>query len=116
SWTVQTDEPGWVQAAAELRCGDETVRLDGSDSVLVAWPFAPLEPGETRRVTVRAIAVSGTESAWSAPLVVEAAYLADDAWRAQPIGLAHPERPAQPMLVRRSFTLDGEVTRARLFW
>ena len=53
SWTVESAEPGWLQASAELSDGLETVTLDGRASVLVAWPFAPLAPGERRDVTVR---------------------------------------------------------------
>ena len=60
SWTVETDERGWRQALAEVRAGDESVRLETGDSVLVAWPFAPLAPGEAREVRVRVVATSGT--------------------------------------------------------
>src|SRR5215207_5984154 len=116
SWTVETDEPGWRQASAELCSGDETVRLDTGESVLVDWPFAPLAVGETRQVSVRAAAASGTQTAWSAPLTIVAGFLDDGAWVAEPIGLAAQTRPAQPTLVRTSFTVDGAVRRATLYY
>ena len=48
------------------------------------------------RVRVRATSVSGAVSDWSAPLVVTSGFLGDGEWTAQPIGLADPEREAQP--------------------
>ncbi|GAB3616114.1 glycoside hydrolase family 78 protein [Okibacterium endophyticum] len=116
SWTVETTEPDWLQGAAELRSGDETVLLDGPDSVLVEWPFAPLLPGESREVRVRATALSGRATDWSDPLRVEAGFLGSGMWVARPIGLADPGRPAQPVLLRRPFTVDRPIERARLFW
>ena len=116
SWTVETDEPGWRQASAELRSGDESAKLDGDASVLVAWPFEPLAVGERRSVQVRAIAASGTATEWSDPLEVAAGFLGEGEWVAEPIGLAEPERPAQPALVRTAFTVDAPVASATLFY
>jgi alpha-L-rhamnosidase len=116
SWTVASEQPGWVQAAADLTDGTATVTLEGRDSVLVAWPFAPLAAGDTREISVRARSTDGAETAWSDPVRVEAGFLADGEWIAQPIGLADPARDAQPALVRTTFTIDRPVQRAVLFW
>lgn len=116
SWTVETTAADWLQASVELSDGVRTVVVDGGDSVLVPWPFEPLAPGEARRVRVRATAVSGAQTGWSSPLPVEAGFLADGEWIAQPVGLADPEREAQPAEVRTTFTLDRPVERALLFW
>ncbi|KRE31317.1 family 78 glycoside hydrolase catalytic domain [Agromyces sp. Soil535] len=116
SWTVETDEQGWRQASAEIRAGAELVRLDTDESALVAWPFAPLAPGESREVNVRAVAASGTRSEWSDALTVAAGFLAEGEWVAEPIGLADAERPAQPALVRTTFAVDAPVRRATLFY
>lgn len=113
SWTVESEEPGWLQTWAELRSGGETVRVDGRDSVLVDWPFAPLTPGETREVQVRAVSTSGTQTAWSVPLDVTAGFT--DSWVAAPIALPDPERPAQPALLRTTFAIDRPVHRAVLY-
>ncbi len=116
SWTVATDEAAWMQASAEVSDGIGTVALAGGDSVLVAWPFDPLTAGETREVRVRATATSGTVTAWSDPLTVTAGFLADGEWVARPIGLADPEREAQPAVVRTRFAIDRPVSSAVLFW
>jgi len=115
SWTV-TEADGWLQSAVELSDGGEPVRLETAESHLVDWPFAPLEPGERREVTVRAFSIAGAQSGWSAPLAVEAGFLPEGAWVAEPIGLADPVRPAQPALLRTAFTVDRPLRRARLFW
>ena len=116
TWTVESDEPGWLQAGADLTDGAATVSVEGRDSVLVAWPFAPLAAGEAREVSVRARSTGGAETAWSSPVRVEAGFLAPDEWVAQPIGLADPARDAQPALVRTAFAIDRPVRRATLFW
>src|SRR4051794_15612936 len=96
TWTVGSDEPGWIQASVELTDGTETVTIEGRDSVLVAWPFTPLAAGEQRDVRVRATSDAGGDTGWSDPLRVETGFLAEGEWIAQPIGLADPEREAQP--------------------
>ena len=114
TWTV-TCGSEWLQRSAEITDGLETVSHEGADSVLVEWPFAPLAPGDIRKVRVRLHGESSSTD-WSAPLEVVAGFLAEDEWVAQPIGLATPQRDAQPALVRTRFTLDGPVVRALLFW
>ncbi len=116
TWTVATDEDDWMQVAAEADDGTGVVALPGDASVLVAWPFAPLDAGERRRVRVRAQAASGTWSDWSEPLAVDAGFLAPGEWVAQPVGLAEPAREAQPTVVRTRFRIGRPVTRALLFW
>ena len=115
TWTIDTEERDWRQASYELRCGDDVVGAESRESVLVDWPFAPLASGEVREVSVRVTAESGTVTEWSTPVPVEAAFLGEGEWRALPIGLAAPDRPAQPALVRRKFTIDKPVRRATLF-
>ncbi|SDG68455.1 alpha-L-rhamnosidase [Microbacterium sp. 77mftsu3.1] len=116
SWTVDTDEPGWIQARAEVADGTTTVALDGADSALVAWPFAPLPPGDRRTVRVRVQAASGTWTEWSNGVEVAAGFLADGEWVAQPVGLADPTREAMPTVVKTRFRLGRPVMRALLFW
>ncbi len=116
SWRVRTETRDWRQAGAEVTDGRDTVTLDGDASVLVAWPFAPLAPGEVRSVRVRVTDTAGGASDWSAPLEVAAGFLGEGEWVAEPIGLASPEAEAQPALVRTVFHLDRPVRRALLFW
>ncbi|WP_448719580.1 family 78 glycoside hydrolase catalytic domain [Microbacterium natoriense] len=116
SWIVETADAGWLQSSAELSDGERTVTVEGRESALVPWPFDPLSPGETRQVRVRATASSGAGTGWSAPLTVSAGFLAEGEWVAEPVGLAHAEREAQPAELRTTFTLDRAVERALLFW
>lgn len=115
TWTVTSDTT-WVQESAELSDGTHTATVTGRDSVLVAWPFPPLAPGESRHVTVRAHATSGEHTPWSSPVLIEAGFLGDDEWVAEPIGLAAPDAEAQPFVARTTFTLERPVARAVLFW
>jgi len=66
SWVVDSADP-WMQSRVELRAGGETVELATRDSVLVAWPFAPLVAEERRGLAVRAHATSGATTARSTP-------------------------------------------------
>lgn len=115
SWTVSSDT-AWVQASAELSDGTHTATVAGRDSVLVAWPFPPLAPGESRQVTVRAHSTTGEQTPWSSPLLVEAGFLAEGEWVAEPIGLATPDAEAQPFVARTTFSLERPVARALLLW
>ncbi|SDQ31106.1 alpha-L-rhamnosidase [Microbacterium sp. cf332] len=116
TWTIDTDESDWAQTRVDLDDGSGIVELVQSESALVAWPFAPLAAGETRLVRVRARGASGTLTPWSDALEVAAGFLADDEWVAEPIGLADPQRPAHPAVVRTRFAASRGVTRAVLFW
>ena len=53
TWTVETEEPSWLQASAELRSGAEPPSSRVATPCSIEWPFAPLAPGETRAVQVR---------------------------------------------------------------
>ena len=116
TWTVESDEPEWLQAGADVTDGAATVTIEGGDSVLVAWPFTPLAAGEARDISVRARSTDGAETTWSDPIRVTAGFLAGGEWVAQPVGLADPAREAQPALVRTAFTIDRPVRQATLFW
>jgi alpha-L-rhamnosidase len=112
SWQV-TAPPGWRQAAYELAVGDELCRVESAASVLVPWPAAPLRPREARAVRVRVTGADGSVSDWSDPAVVERGLDAGD-WQASLISPAADERgPAA--LLRREFTVDGDIAAARLY-
>jgi alpha-L-rhamnosidase len=115
SWTTTTDVPGWRQLAAELSWDDGSTitshRLDGDGSVLVAWPFAALEPRRRGTLKVRVQGPDGW-SGWSDPQPVVATFLAEGEWTAQFVGLPEPSRPAQPALLRREFAVASGLVRA----
>ncbi|MGW8482112.1 family 78 glycoside hydrolase catalytic domain [Microbacterium sp. NPDC055903] len=122
SWKTQA-APGWVQTGYEIEGvigadGPERIRVDGADSVLVAWPFRALVSRERAVVRVRVIGTTG-ESEWSAPTVLEAGLLRPEDWRARPVGAGWDEGPAsddrRPPLVRRSFEVAERPASARLY-
>jgi alpha-L-rhamnosidase len=122
SWTLA---PGsGTQEAYELelaRAGrrHRTGRVDSADQVLVAWPGDPLASRERVAVRVRVwTARSAVPSPWSRPSAVEAGLLDPADWQAVPVGAGWDEDPAadrRPARVRKDFTLDRPVARARLY-
>ncbi len=115
SWVTSSSGGDWSQSAAEIELdGDHVVRLDGSESVLVAWPFDPIAPHSEHLVRVRVTGSDGEVSDWSEPHPIVAAFLGDGEWVAPMIGLAEPARVAQPVLLRAEFEVAGEVRRATL--
>jgi alpha-L-rhamnosidase len=122
SWQTVAD-PGFEQAAYELEFdrGGTTVstgRVASREQVLVPWPLAPLTSRERVRVRVRVFGADGAQSPFSADAVVEAGLLEPSDWVAQAVGPAWPEDAGtdrRPPLVRTAFTLDGPVSRARLY-
>ncbi|PZF85611.1 glycoside hydrolase family 78 protein [Jiangella anatolica] len=127
SWLVGTDVPGWRQTAYEVEMtGDDDAdgawssgRVEGDESVLVAWPAAPLRSRERRRVRVRVWGGDDAEpSAWSEWHAVEAGLLDAGDWTAELIGPDWDEEPGRshpPVLFRREFDLPAPVAHARLY-
>lgn len=118
SWITVSEIPGWRQLAAEISWDDGlqvvASRLDGDASVLVEWPFAALAPRQRGSIQVRVQGPDGWSS-WSEPLPVIASFLGDGEWQAAFIGLPEPARPAQPVLLRREFTVEPGLVRATLY-
>jgi alpha-L-rhamnosidase len=125
SWIVESAAPGWQQAAYELAATGaggaprgHTGRVASDQSVLVAWPFDPLESRERVAVRVRVWGADGSESEWSAPAEVEAGLLAPSDWSARFVTPDWDEdtSQAQPApLLRREFDVRPGVARARLY-
>ncbi|MET8418162.1 family 78 glycoside hydrolase catalytic domain [Streptomyces sp. NPDC005134] len=114
SWKTATTLTSWMQAAADLAITRDgttaTVRIDGSESVLVTWPFAPLKPGESAHIRVKVYGKDGSTSSWSPSAEVIAGFLPPDAWHARFIGSGSEA----PHLVRGTFDVHGPVRRALL--
>jgi len=125
SWMVGTNVAGWRQAGYEIeaygsdgRLFGRTDRVESDQSVLVPWPFPPLQSRERLTVRVRVWGVDAHLSAWSALYPVEAGLLQADDWSAQFITPAWAEDISLPQpcpIVRCEFDVHPGVTRARLY-
>lgn len=124
SWVTDTDEAGWTQRAYELELvlGDDpdavsTGRVESIESVLVAWPWEPLESRARARVRVRVWSADEDPSAWSEPTALETGLLDPDLWVARAVApiVGEPGDDGEPaLLLRGEVQLDSPVVRARL--
>jgi len=119
SWKTETTAPAWTQAGAEIewRRGEAVAvaRVDGPESVLVAWPFESLLPRERGTLRVRVEGADGGASDWSAPLEIRAGFLAEGEWRAKFLTVPEPARIGQPVLLRREFAVRQRLRAATLY-
>ena len=124
SWRAETDARDWLQTAyeIELRDADGRIvagsgRIDSRACVLVAWPFPPIVSRQRGAVRLRTWGSDGSQSPWSESSF-EAGLLEREDWVARFVGLDDTLESAEmrpsPML-RKAFTLTGEVARARLY-
>jgi alpha-L-rhamnosidase len=119
TWRTTTGTPNWIQQKAELELtspsGTQAAAVEGSDSVLVDWPFSALAPRDDVRLRVRVTGTDEVTSEWSEPLRIRAGFLAEGEWVAAPIALAEPAAGAQPGLTRTEFAVGGDVVSAVLY-
>jgi alpha-L-rhamnosidase len=125
SWTISTPTRDWHQSAYELEVlGAEGQVLEGTgkiasdQSVLVAWPGAPLHSRERREVRVRVWGPDDQPSDWSAPAAVEAGLLSPDDWSGRFVAPDWEEdtsRPQPSPMLRREFAVGPDLTQARLY-
>lgn len=125
SWMIATEAQGWRQAAYEIEAAGEdgsprgqTGRVESGESVLVGWPFAPLEAREAVRLRVRVWGEDGRASDWSASAAAEAGLIAPADWSAKLItpGWDQDTSRAQPApLLRHEFEVRAGVKKARLY-
>ncbi|MGY1604176.1 glycoside hydrolase family 78 protein [Geodermatophilus sp. SYSU D00815] len=113
----------WRQQAYEVETTSESGRwssgrIPGAESVLVPWPATPLASRERRLVRVRVWGAEQQPSAWGEAASVEAGLLHAGDWVAEAVSPAWPEDrdgDNPPPLLRTTFTVRGEVERARLY-
>src|SRR5215212_2303375 len=125
SWVVDTERPDWWQAGYEIEAlapdghlRGRTGLVQGDPSVLVAWPFAPLQSRERVTIRVRVRGADGSASDWSAPHSVEAGLLRADDWSARFITPAWDDdtsRSQPTPLLRHEFSVKAGVAQARLY-
>ncbi len=125
SWIVDTPTAGWQQAGYELEVygsdgglREQTGRVASDQSVLVPWPFAPLQSRERLSLRMRAWNTAEQPSAWSALFPVEAGLLDPEDWIARFVTPSWEEDPnaARPApLLRHEFAVRPGVFHARLY-
>ncbi|MBN9393290.1 MAG: glycoside hydrolase family 78 protein [Chloroflexi bacterium] len=124
SWTVAA--PGaWQQAAYEIELHnpggglrETTGRVESSESVLVTWPFAPLQSREQALLRVRAWSSDGQATDWGKLVPLEATLLAAQDWTARFVTPDWEEDTSkvQPApFLRREFNVKAGVAQARLY-
>lgn len=124
SWMVETTAQNWQQAAYEVECyangklRAQTGRVESDQSVLVAWPFEPLQSRQQLSVRVRVWGKDGQVSAWSQSEILEAGLLQPADWSAHFISPALTEDISHPNpapYLRREFEIRSGVKAARLY-
>jgi alpha-L-rhamnosidase len=125
SWIVETENQGWYQSGYEIeeydpdgKLIDQTGRVESNQSLLVDWPFSPLQSRQRVSLRMRVWATDGSESAWSEPVLLEAGLLQTEDWSASFISPAWEEDTSKsnpsPYL-RREFELRTGIKSARLY-
>ncbi|KAF7554289.1 hypothetical protein G7Z17_g3002 [Cylindrodendrum hubeiense] len=127
SWRFSTsDLKDWVQESYEIEItgpnasSPEVYSVTSSESVLVPWPSLPLQSGASATVRVRVVgrAPHHSPTAWSDATTVETGLLNREDWTCSLISSAQPvdiSLARQPVLFRRSFSLNQSIRKARLY-
>ena len=131
SWQIQADERAVAQSAYQLRvarserdllAGSNLVwdsgRVDSDESIHRVYGGPPLQSGQRYYWQVRIWDRAGRASAWSAPAFWEMGLLRPSDWQAAWIEPDLPEdvKKSEPVpMLRREFTINGSVARARAY-
>ena len=125
SWLVNTERRNWRQIGYEIEAYDvdgqirnRTEKVESDQSVLVAWPFAPLASRERLSLRVRVLGNDGEVSEWSELIALETGLLARTDWQARFISPAWDEdvsRSNPAPYLRREFDLRAGIQSARLY-
>ena len=125
SWLIQTETKGWYQKGYEIEIYDadgklteQTGYIESDQSILVAWPFAPLSSCQRVSVRVRVWGADEQVSDWSKSASIEAGLLHSEDWHAQFITPDWDEdttRSNPAPYLRRAFELRTGIASARLY-
>lgn len=126
SWRFEGNVIDWEQSSYDLEIArdDDGVpsvyNVDSTDSIYVPWPGEALGSAQSAQVRVRAHGLEGQPSTdWSKWASVETGLLNASDWdNAVPIAAARETEinaPKRPIHFRNDFTVDGDVSSARLY-
>jgi len=119
SWWIETATQNWQQAGYEIDCScAQTGRAESSQSVLVEWPFAPLQSRQQVSLRVRVWGTDGSVSAWSESAHIEVGLLKPEDWSASfitPDWVEDTSRSNPAPYLRREFELRAGIDSARLY-
>ncbi|MDR3193394.1 MAG: glycoside hydrolase family 78 protein, partial [Treponema sp.] len=126
SWKIESDRRDVVQTAYSVEAGtDKTFgtclwrsgRTVSRQSLLVSYGGAPLASSTPYFWRVKVWDNQGGESPWSETACFETAMLRDDEWKALFISAEDENAGASSAgtLLRKEFTLPGEIRSARLY-
>lgn len=117
--TVEPSAGSIVEHEIEITVdrGTQVARV-GSESLLVAWPFAPLSSRSRAAVRARCSTGAGEWSDWSPASHVETGLLESGDWKGRFITASAPVEQGphrRPFMLRSEFAIQGEVSSARLY-
>ncbi|KAI3317807.1 glycoside hydrolase family 78 protein [Xylariaceae sp. AK1471] len=125
SWRFEGTAGNWSQSSYSIEISREGKTSDvfnftSSDSVLVDWPTVALSSAESALVRVKAYGGdSGIDTDWSETVSVETGLLVDEDWSGAQMIAANKtteqNAPHQPILLRKEFSSEGDVSSARLY-
>jgi alpha-L-rhamnosidase len=126
SWRFEGNVVNWEQMSYDLEIERDlngvpsVYSVNSTDSIYVPWPAEALTSAEAAQVRVRAHGLEGQPSTdWSEWTSVETGLLNASDWgNAVPISAAREteaDAPKRPVHFRNDFSIDGNISRARLY-
>ncbi len=128
TWVLACDRRGTTQQSYRVLVAGSPARLAADtgdlwdsgqvrsdESVCIAYQGSKLSSRQECFWKVRVWDDRGHVSPWSEPATFEIGLLEPSDWHGRWIGLAGPNTAAVSPLLRKQFTVDGEVRRARLY-
>ena len=118
---IDDNAKDWKQASYEIAITphsgkEESFRIDGEQNVLVPWPGQPIPSRQSAAVSVR---VQGRDELWTdwKGITIETGISDPEEWKAEMISCPpqNPEGTKPPFRVRKSFKLETQPTRARVY-